>query len=487
GGDREQGPAPVRERGQRGPGRVRAASGAAAGDEDRPAGCAQPLRQGVYLVGGRYRDPRQRGGHRRGYLAARRLARLHVQRQAEDHRGARGRRAVRLGHVLVHLRGAYPPEVGADRGRDPGQVEEEVGARRGRLRRHHHQRGAALGGLGDAGQGVRHARPLVHRHHAHLARDPRVRVGHGGGPGLVRAAHEPGAGGDQRVGEVEVTRTHQTKGGPHPAGGQGAPDRLRDQHQRSTSARTGVGLPEPPTIGSGAAITTAPVGGSLARLRSWVRPYLSLPSSMAWHGNGGSNECAAPASVPTVSTPIPITGASSASHFAHATETPGVCPSLANAAGSSPRASQPVRSSNQPPVGSAPCSFSQARMCSTSNRKSGSATTCSVTSSTAAGATSRRAGTWDTSAPERPVIQWIGASKWVPVCSPVVKLFQYQAGPRSSYRLISRRRNGSVWPNCSGRARIGVRSVKGAVRSTTSTVPLAIASTRSERSAIPRP
>ena len=31
-----------------------------------------------------------------------------------------------------------------------------------------------------------------------------------------------------------------------------------------------------------------------------------------------------------------------------------------------------------------------------------------------------------------PVIQCAGASKWVPVCSPQAKLFQYQAGPRSS-------------------------------------------------------
>jgi hypothetical protein len=62
---------------------------------------------------------------------------------------------------------------------------------------------------------------------------------------------------------------------------------------------------------------------------------------------------------------------------------------------------------------------------------------CAAKSSTAAAATSRRAGTCDTSSPSRPVTQWIGASKWVPVCSPVVKLFQYQAGPRSSYRLIS--------------------------------------------------
>ena len=44
----------------------------------------------------------------------------------------------------------------------------------------------------------------------------------------------------------------------------------------------------------------------------------------------------------------------------------------------------------------------------------------------------------------RPVTQWIGASKWVPVCSPVVMLFQYQAGPRSSYRLISCSANGPV-------------------------------------------
>jgi hypothetical protein len=55
-----------------------------------------------------------------------------------------------------------------------------------------------------------------------------------------------------------------------------------------------------------------------------------------------------------------------------------------------------------------------------------------VKSSTAAGAIRRRAGTWETSAPSLPVTQWIGASKWVPVCSPVEMLFQYQAGPAAS-------------------------------------------------------
>ena len=50
-------------------------------------------------------------------------------------------------------------------------------------------------------------------------------------------------------------------------------------------------------------------------------------------------------------------------------------------------------------------------------------------SSTAAGATSRAGGTWATSSPSLPVTQWIGASKWVPVCSEVWMSFQYQAGP----------------------------------------------------------
>ena len=76
--------------------------------------------------------------------------------------------------------------------------------------------------------------------------------------------------------------------------------------------------------------------------------------------------------------------------------------------------------------------------------------------------------------------QWIGASKWVPVCSPVEMLFQYQAGPRSSYRLISSSANGQVWPSGSGRSRIGVCADSGAVRSTTSMVPAASAAVRSD-------
>ena len=71
-------------------------------------------------------------------------------------------------------------------------------------------------------------------------------------------------------------------------------------------------------------------------------------------------------------------------------------------------------------------------MWSISSRKSGSAAASALKSSTTAGAISRGTGTWATSSPSLPVTQCTGASKWVPVCSPVMMSFQYQAGPRSS-------------------------------------------------------
>ena len=49
----------------------------------------------------------------------------------------------------------------------------------------------------------------------------------------------------------------------------------------------------------------------------------------------------------------------------------------------------------------------------------------------------------------------------------------------SLYRLISVSANGQVWPNCSGRVRIGVWDDSGAVRSMTSTLPVLMARTRS--------
>ena len=100
-------------------------------------------------------------------------------------------------------------------------------------------------------------------------------------------------------------------------------------------------------VGSGAVTSSVPVGGSSCRLRSWVSPYLPAPSRNEWHGNGGSNEWAVPASVPTVSTPRPTIGVWSASQCAHSTETPGVCGPVSSAlrklSWSPARSSQPVR------------------------------------------------------------------------------------------------------------------------------------------------
>ena len=55
-------------------------------------------------------------------------------------------------------------------------------------------------------------------------------------------------------------------------------------------------------------------------------------------------------------------------------------------------------------------------------------------SSTQAGATSWEGGIVSVvlSGSSLPVTQWTGASKCVPVCSPSVIVFQYQAGPASS-------------------------------------------------------
>ena len=181
-----------------------------------------------------------------------------------------------------------------------------------------------------------------------------------------------------------------------------------------------------------------------------------------------------------------MTGRSSASQRAQSIAMPGVWPALANSSGLSPRRSQPVRYNSQPPSGSGPCSASQVVTSSMDSRKSGSSAARSAKSSTTAGATSRAGGTWDTSSLSWPVTQWTGASRWVPVCSPVRMLFQYHAGPRASYRLISTSSNGQVLPNGSGSARIGVFACSGAVRSTISTEPLAMAPARSDSSDMPR-
>ena len=73
------------------------------------------------------------------------------------------------------------------------------------------------------------------------------------------------------------------------------------------------------------------------------------------------------------------------------------------------------------------------------------------------------------------MIQWIGASKWVPTCSPTVSVFHAQAGPASSYSLIVSRESPGVFANGGGSCSTGVLSLSGWVRSTTRTEPSASA------------
>src|SRR3954466_13622160 len=97
---------------------------------------------------------------------------------------------------------------------------------------------------------------------------------------------------------------------------------------------------------------------------------------------------------------------------------------------------------------------------------------------TTAGPTRRSGATLATSSPSRPVIQWIGASKWVPTCSPTVSSDHAHAGPASSYSLIVSRLRPGVLANGGGSCSTGVLSLSGCVRSTTRTSPLLSAAAR---------
>src|SRR5581483_9771753 len=118
----------------------------------------------------------------------------------------------------------------------------------------------------------------------------------------------------------------------------------------------------------------------------------------------------------------------------------------------------------------------------TDRTKSGSCAACAEQSMTQAGATMSFGGILSTALFGRslPVNQWIGASKCVPVCSPKVTLFQYQAGPRPSYREIPWMRTGAAWRNAGGRTMTGKSGLSVKVRSTTRTAPeeIALASSR---------
>src|SRR6185437_5155279 len=130
------------------------------------------------------------------------------------------------------------------------------------------------------------------------------------------------------------------------------------------------------------------------------------------------------------------------------------------------RVDHPVRRRNHAPAGMRPCCFSHCWTRSTVSRKSAFFCTSALTSTTHAGPTNFFGLIRSTlfSGKSLPLTQWMGASKCVPVCSPVSKPFQYHAGPRSSYREIYHMRNAGVFGHCGGRGSRGVSELKGRVK-----------------------
>src|ERR1700756_4457359 len=75
------------------------------------------------------------------------------------------------------------------------------------------------------------------------------------------------------------------------------------------------------------------------------------------------------------------------------------------------------------------------------------------------------------SLPSLPVTQWIGASTWVPTCSPIVSVYHAHAGPRAADLELSSRDSPGVLAKGGGSWMTGVVSDSGWVRSTISTAP----------------
>ena len=120
--------------------------------------------------------------------------------------------------------------------RDRALVDEEIGERCGGLGRQEQQWRSALGGLGQAGQGVGQPRSLMDRTHAKPAGGARVRIGHGHRAGFVPRRDESHPARGHRIGQMEIAAADQTEEIAAAELGYGAADRFGDAH-RSVSAR----------------------------------------------------------------------------------------------------------------------------------------------------------------------------------------------------------------------------------------------------------
>ena len=275
------------------------ASRPAPGDEHRPsaAASASTRRASPTSSTGAVASPARRGRARRrtSHLCA-----LELQRQVENDGAtlvpgrpeARGR----VGDGGVRSRDAHRHRT--DRLDESRLVDVEVRVRCSDLGGEHEQRRPALGRFRDARHRVRQPAALVDRDRGNLAARARVGVGHRRRAVLVAGGDEPGPGGNECVGEVEVAGADDAEDLADAAVGQRSARQRRQRsplHQGEHPRRTARAGDDRQRRGHDAA---TPVGGSSARRWSWVRPYLPLPSRKEWQGKAGSNECAAPASVP---------------------------------------------------------------------------------------------------------------------------------------------------------------------------------------------
>ena len=232
GGGRQHGAESLAERAQ---GRAGAGQdGAAAGDDRGTLGTCEGGDHGGQVA------RRGRGevgdGRRRRELD---LRGLHVERQVEDDGPALPLRAAHRSRGVGDRGrgGVHPLGHGADRSDERVLVDLEVRAQlhRGRVRREQQHRGTALRGLGQARDGVRQARTLVHGRDAEPPAHPRVAVGHAHRPGLVAGGEEAATGGDDRVRHGQVPAPHQAEHDVSTQGVDGAADGLGDEHRANAS------------------------------------------------------------------------------------------------------------------------------------------------------------------------------------------------------------------------------------------------------------
>ena len=164
------------------------------------------------------------------------------------------------------------------------------------------------------------------------------------------------------------------------------------------------------------------MGGRRSTLASWVRPYLPARAGRCGRGRAGRSRGRPRRRCRRSRPRCRGWAARRPASGRRRRRCPGVGAGVVGVeeGGLVLGAGVPAGAVQQPAaLGQAAVVASNASTSSTVSRWSGSAAARSAWSMTTAGPTSRPGGTWLTSSWSLPVTQWMGASKWVPVCSPL--------------------------------------------------------------------